>query len=59
MKQKKFPMVFGGLMALALSPLLWSVGVQAADTTYEILTAANAGAPEGFIEGCMKLTMTL
>ena len=46
---RKIPLMIGGLLALALSPLLFSFGVQAADTTYASLTSASADTPEGFI----------
>ena len=46
---RKVPLMIGGLLALAMSPLLFSFGVQAADTTYASFTAANADTPEGFI----------
>ena len=46
---KKVPLMIGGLLALALSPLLFSFGVQAADTTYASLTSASTDTPEGFI----------
>ena len=46
---KKSPWLFGGLLAIALSPLLFSMGVQAADTVYAGVKQANAGMPQGFI----------
>lgn len=46
---KKSPLLFGSLLAIALSPLLFSMGVQAADTVYAGLTQANVDTPQGFI----------